>query len=145
MIHLYNYYNGDKMEIKNILDALSISGVESIIQYCECTYNDKKVEFRLINDEFGVIDEIEYKIGEDEWSLEFPDENDEDSLLLFNAVNEAPYEVFHKSDVGAKLTLNHERIKPQNIPAHLKNLDYYVDEEDGVFHFLLIKNVVNLD
>lgn len=130
------------MEIDNILDALIMDGVEEIVQYCECTYNDKLIEFRLINDDIGVVDEIEFKVSDDEWSYEY-DDADEDIMLMVNAINEAPYEVFHKSDVGAKLVLNHESIKPQNVPNHMKS-EFYVDKE-GPIHFTLIKNVVKLD
>lgn len=133
------------MEINNILDALAYDDVESITQYCECSYNNKTVEFRLVNDEFGVIDDIEFQVSDDEWSLEYPGEIDEDIQMILNAIDEAPYEVFHKSDVGATLKLNHESIKPQNLPAHLKNTDFYVDDEEGVFAFSLIKNIVILD
>ena len=55
------------MEIDNILDALAYNNVGSITQYCECTYNDKTIEFRLINDEFGLIDDIEFQVNDDEW------------------------------------------------------------------------------
>ena len=129
----------------NILDALAYDDVESIIQYCECTFNDKTVEFRLINDEFGVIDDIEFQDDSGEWSLEFSGETDDDIEMILNAINEAPYEVFHKSDVGAILKLNHESIQPQQIPQHLKKSDYYVDDEEGVFVFSLLKNVVELE
>lgn len=132
------------MEIDNILDALEYNDVESIIQYCECTYNNKTIEFRLINDEFGVIDDIEYKVGDDEWSLDYPGEIDEDIDMILNAINSAPYEVFHKSDVGAILKLNHESLKPQNLPAHLKT-EFYVDDENGLILFSLLKNVVTLE
>jgi hypothetical protein len=131
------------MEIDNILDALAYDDVESITQYCECEYNNKTVEFRLINDEFGVIDEIEFKNG-DEWSLEYSGEIDEDISLILDAINQAPYEVFHKSDVGAKLNLNHESIKPQNVPSHLRT-EFYVDNDTGVIIFSLLKNVVELE
>jgi len=130
------------MEIDNILDALIMDGVSEIIQYCECTYNDKLVEFRLINDDIGVVDEIEFKVSEDEWSYEYEDE-DKDIKLMVEAINEAPYEVFHKSDVGAELLLNHESIKPQNVPNHMKT-GFYVDKE-GPIRFILLKNVVKLD
>ena len=133
------------MEIDNILDALAYNNVGSITQYCECTYNDKTIEFRLINDEFGVIDDIEFQVNDDEWSLEYPGEIDEDIEMILKAIDEAPYEVFHKSDVGATLKLNHESIKPQNLPEHLKNTEFYVDDEEGVFHFSLIKNIVVLE
>ncbi len=130
------------MEIDNILDALQYDDVSEIIQYCECTFNGKMLEFRLINDEFGVIDEIEF-CNDGEWSLELSEENDEDIQLMFDAINNAPYEVFHKSDVGAKLFLNHESIKEQNVPHHYKT-PFYIDEE-GPFEFTLIKNIVKLD
>ncbi|MBR0472723.1 MAG: hypothetical protein IJI98_08535 [Methanosphaera sp.] len=130
------------MEINNILDALIMDGVSEIVQYCECKYNDKLIEFRLINDDIGVVDEIEFKISEDEWAYEY-EGNDEDMKLMVNAINEAPYEVFHKSDVGAELVLNHESIKPQNVPNHMKT-GFYVDQE-GPIQFTLIKNVVKLD
>lgn len=132
------------MEVDNILDALVLKGVESILQYCECTYNEKTVEFRLINDDVGIIDDIEFKIADDEWSLDFPDESDEDVNLIVDAINRAPLEVFHKSDIGANLKLNHESIKPQNVPHHIKT-DFYVDDEEGPIEFRLIKNVVELD
>lgn len=131
------------MEMDNIMDALAYNGVTDIIQYCECTYNGKTVEFRLINDEFGVIDDIEFPDG-DEWSLDFPGERDDDIEMILDAIDNAPYEVFHKSDVGAVLKLNHESIKPQNMPEHLKT-EFYVDEETGEIVFKLLKNIVQLD
>lgn len=130
------------MEIDNILDALLLEDVAGIIQYCECSYNGKTVEFRLVNDEFGVIDEIEYSNG-DEWSLEYTGERDKSIDLIVDAIANAPYEVFHKSDVGAKLVLNHESIKEHNVPNHYK-MPFYIDEE-GPIEFILIKNVVELD
>lgn len=130
------------MEIDNILDALIMDGVSEIIQYCECTYNDKIIEFRLINDDIGVVDEIEFKVSDNEWVYEL-DSTDDDIQLMISAINEAPYEVFHKSDVGARLLLNHESIKPQNVPNHMKT-GFYVDQE-GPIHFTLLKNVVKLD
>ena len=130
------------MEIDNILDALILEGVTEIIQYCKCSYDGKTVEFRLVNDEFGVIDEIEYPDG-DGWSLEYPGEIDESINLIIDAISNAPYEVFHKSDVGAKLVLNHESIKEHNVPNHYK-MPFYIDEE-GPIEFTLIKNVVELD
>mgnify|MGYP007056212050 CR=1 FL=1 len=48
------------LEIDNILDALIMDGVEEIVQYCDCNYNGVTIEFKLINDDIGVIDEIEY-------------------------------------------------------------------------------------
>ena len=131
------------MEIDNILDALAMSGVEEIVQYCTCTYNGKTVKFRLINDDIGVIDEIEFANGEDSWSLEYEGERDETIDMILDAIEKAPYEVFHKSDVGAILKLNHESIKNQMLPEHLKT-DFYVDEE-GQIVFVLEKNVVTLD
>lgn len=131
------------MEINNILDALIMDGVEEIVQYCNCTYEDEKIEFRLINDDIGVIDEIEYKV-EDEWTMDYDFESANDNVkLMIESIEKAPFEVFHKSDVGAKLKLNHESIKPQNIPNHLKT-DFYVDE-DGPIEFTLEKNVIKLD
>jgi len=63
--------------------------------------------------------------------------------LIVEAILNAPYEVFHKSDVGAKLLLNHESIKEQNVPNHYK-MPFYIDE-NGPIEFTLIKNVVKLD
>lgn len=132
------------MEIDNILDALIMDDVEEIVQYCNCTYDDEKVEFRLINDDIGVIDEIEYKISDDEWSLEYDTENVNEKIeMIVNAIENAPYEVFHKSDVGAKLILNHESIKKQNVPGHFKT-EFYVDNE-GPLVFTLEKNMVKLN
>lgn len=126
------------------MDALMMDGVEEIVQYCNCTYDDEKIEFRLINDDIGVIDEIEYKIADEEWSFDYDIENANDSVkLMLDAIEKAPFEVFHKSNVGAKLKLNHESIKPQNIPNHLKT-DFYVDEE-GPIEFTLEKNIIELD
>lgn len=130
------------MEINNILDAFLYDDVSEIIQYCDCKYNGKTVEFRLVNDEFGVIDEIEFA-KEDGWSSEFSEEIDDDIQLILDAIDNAPYEVFHKSDVGAKLILNRESLKPQNVPKHFKT-DFYIDEE-GPIEFTLIKNIVELD
>ena len=131
------------MEINNILDALMMDGVEEIVQYCNCTYEGETLEFRLINDDIGVIDEIEYKV-EDEWTMDYDIENANDNIkLIIDAIEKAPFEVFHKSDVGAKLKLNHESIKPQNIPNHLKT-EFYVDE-NGPIEFTLEKNVIQLD
>ena len=130
------------MEIDNILDALLYDNVSEIIQYCECTYNGKTVEFRLVNDEFGVIDDIEFPDG-DEWFLEYSGDKDEDVDLIIDAITNAPYEVFHKSDVGAKLLLNHESIKVHNVPNHYK-MPFYIDEE-GPIEFTLIKNIVELE
>ena len=130
------------MEIDNILDALQYDDVSEIVQYCKCAYNGKTIEFRLVNDEFGVIDEIEYPDG-DGWSIEYAGETDESTDLIIDAIANAPYEVFHKSDVGAKLILNHESIKEQNVPKHYK-MPFYIDEE-GPIEFTLIKNVVELD
>ena len=132
------------MEIDNILDALIMDGVEEIIQYCTCIYDDEKIEFRLINDDIGVIDEIEFKISDDEWSMEYDVENANDKVkLMVEAIEKAPYEVFHKSDVGAKLKLNHVSIKEQMIPEHFKS-DFYVDEK-GPIEFTLERNVIELD
>ena len=131
------------MEINNILDALMMDGVEEIVQYCNCTYEVETLEFRLINDDIGVIDEIEYKV-EDEWTMDYDIENANDNIkLIIDAIEKAPFEVFHKSDVGAKLKLNHESIKPQNIPNHLKT-EFYVDE-NGPIEFTLEKNIIELD
>jgi hypothetical protein len=132
------------MEIDNILDALIMDGVEEIIQYCNCTYDDEQLNFRLINDDIGVIDEIEYEISEDEWSMDYDMENANEKVqMMISAIDKAPFEVFHKSDVGAKLKLNHESIKEQNIPNHLKT-EFYVDEE-GPIEFTLVKNVIKLE
>lgn len=129
------------MEIDNILDALIMDGVSEIVQYCTCTYGNETVEFRLINDDIGVIDIIEYDV-EGEWIEEYsPD--DENRALMVNAIENAPYEVFHKSDVGAELKLNHESIKPQSDLEHFKR-EFYVDEE-GPIVFKLNSNVVQLD
>lgn len=132
------------MEINNILDALSLDDVSEIIQLCNCTYNNEKVEFRLINDEIGIIDEIEYKIDEDKWSLEYDDQDNESIKMIIKAIENAPYEVFHKSDVGAKLRLNHQSIKAQQLPEHFKT-EFYVDDEEGPIIFELEKNIVTLD
>ncbi|RAP53324.1 MAG: hypothetical protein BZ138_01325 [Methanosphaera sp. rholeuAM270] len=131
------------MEINNILDALIMNDVSEIIQYCECEYNGKKIEFKLINDDIGVIDEIEFKNSDAEYVLEYDDESDEDINLIIKAINNAPMEVFHKSDVGATLILNYDKIKPQNVPIHLRT-EFYVDE-NGPLKFTLIKNEVKLD
>ncbi|RAP54171.1 MAG: hypothetical protein BZ137_03675 [Methanosphaera sp. rholeuAM130] len=131
------------MEIDNILDALAMDGVEEIVQYCNVKYNDETIEFRLINDDIGVIDEIEYKI-EDEWTMDYDIENANDSVkMMINAIEKAPFEVFHKSDVGAKLKLNHQSIKEQMTPEHFKT-EFYVDNE-GPIEFTLEKNVITLD
>lgn len=132
------------MEIDNIMDALALKDVSSIIQYCSCKYNDETVEFRLVNDEFGVIDDIEFETEGGEWDLEFAGELNDDVQMILDAIENAPYEVFHKSDVGSTLKLNHESIKPQNLPDHFKT-DFYVDENDGQIIFSLIKNIVELD
>ncbi|MDO5825931.1 MAG: hypothetical protein Q4Q22_06085 [Methanosphaera sp.] len=132
------------MEIDNILDALAMDGVEEIVQYCNVKYNDESIEFRLINDDIGVIDEIEYKIADDEWTMDYDIENANDSVkMMINAIEKAPFEVFHKSDVGAKLKLNHQSIKEQMTPEHFKT-DFYVDNE-GPIEFTLEKNVIKLD
>ncbi len=132
------------MEIDNILDALAMDGVEEIIQYCDCNYNGITIEFKLINDDIGVIDEIEYLNEDGEYKPHYDntDEN-EDISMIVDAVENAPMEVFHKSDVGAKLQLNHESIKPQNVPGHFKT-DFYVDEE-GPILLTLKRNVIELD
>lgn len=133
------------MEITNILDALSMDGVEEIIQYCDCCYNDVTIEFRLINDDIGVIDEIEYLNSDGEYRQEYDyDGEDETISMIIDAVENAPMEVFHKSDVGATLQLNHESIKPQNLPAHFKT-DFYVDDEAGPILLTLNKNIIELD
>ena len=79
----------------------------------------------------------------DEWSLEYSGDKDEDVDLIIDAITNAPYEVFHKSDVGAKLLLNHESIKVHNVPNHYK-MPFYIDEE-GPIEFTLIKNIVELE
>jgi len=132
------------MEIDNILDALCMDGVTDIVQLCTCTYNDNTVEFRLINDDIGVVDEIEYKNDDNEWTLEYPEDNPSDSIaLMVEAIENAPFDVFHKSDVGAVLKLNHKSIKKQEVPNHMRS-DFYVDE-DGPIVFKLEKNIITLD
>lgn len=131
------------MEIDNILDALAMDDVEEIIQLCNCTYNGKTVEFRLINDDIGVVDEIEYKVDDENWSQEYPGELDETTEMIVIAIENAPYDVFHKSDVGAKLNLNHERITPQNLPEHFKS-ELYVDDVNKPIVITLEKNIVTL-
>ena len=132
------------MEIDNILDALMMDDVEEIIQYCSCVFDEEKIEFRLINDDIGVIDEIEYKISDDEWSTEYDVEGANDKVkLMVEAIQKAPYEVFHKSDVGKTLELNHESLKEQNVPEHYKT-EFYVDEE-GPIRFTLEKNIIKLN
>lgn len=132
------------LEIDNILDALSMDGVEEIIQYCDCNYNGVTIEFKLINDDIGVIDEIEYLNEDGEYKSYYDNPDDDESIsMIVDAVENAPMEVFHKSDVGAKLQLNHESIKQQNVPSHFRT-EFYVDDE-GPILLTLKKNVIELD
>ncbi|MBQ6220376.1 MAG: hypothetical protein IJJ47_11635 [Methanosphaera sp.] len=131
------------MEVNNILDALEMDDVEEVVQLCKCTYDGKCVEFRLVTDDIGVIDEIEFLQDDGTYSSEHENGDDESLALIIEAIEKAPYNVFHKSDVGAKLNLNHASIKEQNVPEHFKT-DFYVDEE-GPIEFTLVKNIVELD
>ncbi len=128
------------MEIRNINDAKLLNNVKEIIQLCECSYNNKVVDFRIINNELGLIEDIEYKNG-DEWSYEYEDKiTDNDIEMIVGAIDEAFYEVFHKKDIGATMNMNHISIKENPEPAHFPS-DYYVDAK-GPILFTLKKNIV---
>lgn len=135
------------MEIRTIEEVPKDLDIDRIEQYCNCSYNGKTVEFKVIRNELGIFDDIMFPTDEGEYDYEYSldDADDEDIQLILGAIDQGDYvQALKAHPIGLEFRMNHESIKPSMLGMHFPK-PYYYDERNGPIVVTLTKNDIILN